>query len=861
MEKKLASDELRTHRHRKQKTILVVDDSRINRAILARMFVSRYRVLEAENGVKALQLLREDTSISVVVLDLMMPEMDGFEVLRQMQQDEQLALIPVIVVTVADDENSQIRALNYGAQDVIGKPVNPDILQHRVDNMIAYTEAIHAAEQSVRYQEKLKIQAKQLYLSQHDRLTDLYNRNTFVWKVHEVVMQHPPDSYLLSCLDLDGFKVVNDRFGHEEGDRLLRFVADTRRNEVKEVGGIACRDMADLFLTLLPNQEGVLNRITEHFFLTLAQYKLPMDVDAHIGRYVIDEPELDVNQMIDRALMAVRAVKGSANTHIGLFDAEMRKGMLREQELAADMRTALVEGQFVLHFQPQYNYETKRLTGAEALVRWEHPQRGLLSPIEFIPLFERNGFISALDGYVWEKACACLREWMDRGLRPVPLSVNISRRDIRNPDLPKVFAGLIQKYRLSPEQLHLEITESAYMDQPKQLIQVVEALQAGGFTVEMDDFGTGYSSLNILKDVPVDILKLDMKFSSGADSQSRGGRILSSVVRMAHWLNLTVVAEGVETVQQADFLKSIGCLVMQGYLFSKPVSEREYRALLAVADKSQDKLSLHDADIKNAVDFLDASSQATLLFNSFVGGAYIAEFDGSRMELLRANDRVFELLGCSRGEYHDNHLNLLERFYSDTRAEYVAALKKAVKTGKETQCELHCKPIHPNGKDYWTMNRIRFLAENRESYVFYISVENITRRKELERSVSREAQKSAALIANLPGGAITFVATETGLECEYFSDGICRMLGYSREEIQEQLQHGLLRMLHPDDKAAVGTMTERVVQDMTGFSEDYRLRCASGSYLWMNLTGHPVCDEDGVVRFYCVYTDITERMQ
>ena len=232
-----------------------------------------------------------------------------------------------------------------------------------------------------------------------------------------------------------------------------------------------------------------------------------------------------------------------------------------------------------MYFQPQVNYDDGKLVGVEALARWNHPREGLISPDRFIPLFEKNGFILKLDTYVWEHSCRYLREWMNRAggeVLPLSVSVNISRYDVYTPGLCETLKDLVEKYRLPASALRLEITETAYMDDPSQMLDVVKELQGAGFVVEMDDFGAGYSSLNTLKDVPVDVLKLDVRFLTKSENDARGGMILSSVVRMAGWLNLPLIAEGVESKHQADYLKSLGCCYMQGYYFGRAMPAEKF---------------------------------------------------------------------------------------------------------------------------------------------------------------------------------------------------------------------------------------------------------------------------------------------
>ena len=248
--------------------------------------------------------------------------------------------------------------------------------------------------------------------------------------------------------------------------------------------------------------------------------------------------------------------------------------------IVRDMEFALQEGQFCIYMQPVYNLRTNRIVSAEALVRWNHPTNGTISPGKFIPVFERNGFIVRLDRFVWEEACRFLRAKKDRGDKVIPVSVNVSRLNFYNLDLIEYLMQLVKKYELETWMLKLEVTESAYTDNPHQLMMVVRELRLHGFPVLMDDFGSGYSSLNMLKDLPVDVLKIDMGFVREIERSGRASAIIRSIVSMAQNLDMGIVVEGVETKPQVDFLGSIGCEKIQGYYFSRPLPEKEFDGLL-----------------------------------------------------------------------------------------------------------------------------------------------------------------------------------------------------------------------------------------------------------------------------------------
>ena len=253
---------------------------------------------------------------------------------------------------------------------------------------------------------------------------------------------------------------------------------------------------------------------------------------------------------------------------------------MRNQEITDEMEKALLEEQFVVYLQPKYKTTTRELCGAEALVRWIHPEWGFQSPGEFIPLFEKNGFITKLDQYVWEKVCMLLHEWDRKGLRSIPVSVNVSRADIYNVNLADILKGLAETYELEPSRIHLEVTESAYTEDPKQIIETMVNLRDLGLLVEMDDFGSGYSSLNMLNQLPLDVLKLDMKFIQNEMAKPAEQGILRFIMELAHWMNLYVVAEGVESEEQLERLGELGCDYVQGYYLAKPMPGTAFEQLL-----------------------------------------------------------------------------------------------------------------------------------------------------------------------------------------------------------------------------------------------------------------------------------------
>lgn len=318
----------------------------------------------------------------------------------------------------------------------------------------------------------------------------------------------------------------------------------------------------------------------------LEQFPVDMRVTLKMGVFEILDRTMPVDSMCDRAMIATNQVKGQYMRDIAFYDDSLRRQLLLEQHIADDMKQALEERQFEVYFQPKYDIFSETLSGAEALVRWIHPQNGFMSPAEFIPVFERNGFITEVDMYVWDKTCELIRRWLDEYDCYVPISVNVSRKDIYKPNLPQILIDTVHQHGLEPRHLHLEITESAYVENSNQLLQIVAELKKAGFYIEMDDFGSGYSSLNMLAAMPIDMLKLDMNFVKNCSEENNSRGILNFVIGLAKWMNLYVVAEGVETREQLEMLRGMECNLAQGYYFSKPLPADEFASLLCASGKN-----------------------------------------------------------------------------------------------------------------------------------------------------------------------------------------------------------------------------------------------------------------------------------
>ncbi|MCI6995428.1 MAG: EAL domain-containing protein [Eubacterium sp.] len=551
-------DEESEHWERK---VLIVDDEKISCDVLRCILQKKYEILTAENGQEALEILQcWGTKISLILLDLLMPTMNGYEFLTTIMSDSRYSAIPVIVTTAKDSEEDEIWCLENGAADFVSKPYQPEVVKRRVDSII-----------------RLRETAAILNVVEKDHLTGLYSKESFYLEVERILEKNPDRQYDMVVADMENFKAVNECLGIKIGDQILCYMAK-RYKEALGNDGICTRMHGDVFAMLVAHGDGSWKeKVLWQWNDEIEEFPLHNKVIKY-GVYENVNKKVAPFSICDRAILALNRIKNRYGVNVSLYDDSLRKNLLRERQILDEMENALTSHQFQVYYQPKYDIYSDTVSGAEALIRWKHPEMGFLSPGEFIPIFERNGFITRLDFYVWEEVCRAINEWKKQGWKVVPVSVNISRMDFGISDLAERITMLAEKYQIDRELLHLEITESVYTDEPQYIIQTVKVLRDNGFKIEMDDFGSGYSSLNMLSKLSIDVLKLDMKFIQKSEENQKN--ILGFVISLAKWMNLATVAEGVETQEQVERLKSFGCDYVQGYFFAKPMPGEEFENYL-----------------------------------------------------------------------------------------------------------------------------------------------------------------------------------------------------------------------------------------------------------------------------------------
>lgn len=547
----------------RKRLVLIVEDEYINRELLKAYLENDYELLFAETGAEALETIHaRSETLSLVLLDLNLPDLNGLEILRRIKQDTELTRIPIIVLT--SDTESEVESLNTGASDFISKPYpRHEVIMARVRRCIELSEN----RDLIRWTER-------------DHITGLFNREYFYRYAEQYDLFHSDEPTDALVVDIRHFHMVNERFGKAYGDDMLRKVGSELLRMARLYGGIVCRREADTFQVYCPHR-------TDYDIL-VQEIADTVNTDMHchirlrVGVYAEVDKRLEIERRFDHAKDAADSIRNDFTVSVAMYDDNLHKKEVFAERLLDDFHDALAQKQFVVHFQPKFDIrpETPILCGAEALVRWQHPELGMVSPGVFIPLFESNGLIRDLDNYVWREAAAQIRAWKDGVGRSVPVSVNVSRVDMMDPELAETLRGIILENGIDFSDLHLEITESAYTQDAEQIVNVVSSLREMGFLIEMDDFGSGYSSLNMISALPIDALKLDMLFIRTAFSEKGNTRMIEITLDISHSLSVPMIAEGVETKEQMLALKELGCDIVQGYYFAKPMPASGFESFL-----------------------------------------------------------------------------------------------------------------------------------------------------------------------------------------------------------------------------------------------------------------------------------------
>lgn len=584
----------------KTEDILIVDDTPDNLHLLSRMLTRQgYNVRKALNGSMALTAA-QTVAPDLILLDIMMPEMDGYEVCQHLKANATTAEIPVIFLSALDDVLDKVKGFQVGGVDYITKPFQFEEVLARVQNQLALRAAelevrILNAELEARVKERTQqleeANAKLLQMALHDALTGLPNRALLMTDLNQSIQQAKADpnyQFAVLFLDCDRFKVVNDSLGHLVGDELLILISRRLnlyikpQNTLARLGG----DEFAILLTEIPNShhaielaDQILESFSKPFQLERHEVFINASIGIVIGHDEYNEPE-HLLRDADTAMYRAKAL-GKGQYHI--FDPAMHAAALERLQLETDLRRGLEQQELVVHYQPIINLNTGKIAGFEALVRWSHPERGLVPPGLFIPIAEETGLITPIGYWVLSESCRQLRTWQKQNLvnPSVFVSVNLSVKQFSQPNLLEQIDEVLEQSQLAPNCLKLEITESAIMDNEKDVALILKELRKRHILISIDDFGTGYSSLSYLHSFPVDSLKVDKSFVQRLNQEPQNVGLIPVIISLAKTMNMSVIAEGIELPEQLMILKELSCGFGQGYFFSKPVPPEKLMELLS----------------------------------------------------------------------------------------------------------------------------------------------------------------------------------------------------------------------------------------------------------------------------------------
>ncbi|AFY70795.1 response regulator receiver modulated diguanylate cyclase/phosphodiesterase [Thalassoporum mexicanum PCC 7367] len=570
--------------------ILVIEDMEaLREEVIDTLSYEGFDVMGAENGLVGVKIAQSFLP-DLIVCDVMMPELDGYATLEILRQNPETAAIPFIFLTAKADKGDMRQGMELGADDYLTKPFTVSELIGAVNARLRKYAALRT-----QYDKKLRqTEAKLEYVANRDELTKLPNRILFHEYLHQLLQPENEEAqqicFAIIFIDVDRFNDINTTLGQDVGDALLQALAERLRSHLGhlEYQSMIARLRGDEFAIAMQDITGIedirqkLHNLLEVVYQPYAVCGHELSISVSVGITIYPEDSKDVDTLLKNADLAMYHAKkdGIANT-FKFYSLELYQRSSERVMLSNGLRRAIERNEFCLFYQPKLNLKTGRIVGAEALIRWQHPELGLVMPSKFIPLAEETGLIVYLSEWVIKQACSQIRQWQQQDLMPIRVSVNLSGRDFKRDRLVENVEQAIAAHEIAPNCLELEITEGIIVSHTSLTKEILAKLRALGIRITVDDFGTGYSSLSYLRNFPIDTLKIDRCFVQNIDKNDSDAAITMAVIDLARALSLEVVAEGVENQAQLEFMKRANCDCIQGFYFSRPVPATEFAGMLA----------------------------------------------------------------------------------------------------------------------------------------------------------------------------------------------------------------------------------------------------------------------------------------
>ncbi|MBR4825464.1 MAG: EAL domain-containing protein [Spirochaetaceae bacterium] len=704
----------------KKATVLIIESSKENAAQLSEIISPHYNVVCASDKNGVLSLFKDD-SVSAAIIDIP----NALSVLTEIRHDPLLEDFPVLVSVAENDSFVEDQLLDLGVIDFLKKPFAVRSVLSHLKIAVRLFEANRVIDELER-----------------DDLTGLFTRPAFLRKSDVMRRKNPDKTFAIIGFDFDNFKMSNTLYGEEKCDEFLAYTAHEFRSLIS--GGIIGRFGGDQFVLFIEYKDKVdadkILKISRHL---LDSAPIPHQT-VKIGIYAPVDFSLPIVICSDRAFLAIRDIKGIYGKDISFYENKLQKQLLNEKRIIETMETALEEEQFEVYYQPKHETITGKIAGAEALVRWNHPEFGFMSPGQFIPLFERNGFITRLDNFILDKVCSDIKRWQKMGLPVVPVSANVSRRDFMENNAIDHQVDIINGHGIDHSLLHMEVTESLYSENTDLIISQVKKIQKMGFSIEMDDFGSGYSSLGLLSTFPLDILKLDISFVRNIKENEI---VIENVIKMAHRMGLLTIAEGVESSEQFKTLKTLGCDFIQGFYFSKPLTAAQYEAYL----KNQSVLTggkallkkVSDSDYSSLSD--DMLMAANEVAEGIPGGFFSYHADGN-LEIISFNHELMDLYDCETAEEFRKYTG--NSFKGIVFEEDFERVQQSIESQITPENDLDYAEYRIKSKN-GTIKNVRdygrFVHTEKYGDVFYVFVRDITEEERKKKLAEEDRQRKLAL--------------------------------------------------------------------------------------------------------------------
>ncbi len=577
-----------------------------------------------------------------------------------------------------------------------------------------------------------------------DALAGLLSPQDFMEEAGRFLFQAEPNAWCIAAIDILHFRMFKKLYGREMAEGFLGQIAEHLEEVRREYGGAAGYFQRNDFCVILPWRMELVEGLWERIAGEISQIGKAISVMPVFGVSPIDDPRLSPEAHFDRATLALD--QATARRPIAFYDPGMERELEEETNLLSEVTGALARDEFTFYVQPQCDITSGKVVGAESLVRWNHTEKGLIPPGKFIPVLERCGAVYLLDQQVWEKVCRWLRSWIDRGYEPVPISINISRIDIMAMDVPAYLKGLLEKYGLPARYIKAEITESACTEEDLAINEMVDRLRQEGFLVMMDDFGSGYSSLNMLKSIPVDVLKIDMRFLEiTEENEQKGIGILESIVNMARLLGMPIIVEGVETQRQESVLRGMGCRYTQGYYYYRPLPIDQFETLMA-DERHLDFTGLHCKQVEalHVRELMDGNLFTDTILNHVLGPVAICDVYGRQVELTRVNEQYYRMTGLDASDNEDMSRKVWSGVRDDDRPLLLELFERAYER-RPGGAEGNIHYLRVDGKVLWLKLKVFFLREKEDHRIYFVASEDVTALREKRKAQARSARPAARL--------------------------------------------------------------------------------------------------------------------